>query len=240
MLDSWFYDFQWKSHEIWLCSSDAQKPSKTLVLIQGQAESAETGSYFCCQTENIFSWQIFRNAPLSPRPSPKSQEASGTRRAPGPHDLLLLLWQTLLARLLLGLLPCVTRNRNELEAWSAVLGPEELECPGAWLGFRLETGVARGIVRLQGTSHRHDGGNSSPSGTVWFLLRDDSKVVSLPGHQKRVLFHYPGSPIKRQVCIFRATTLFLNGEISRRVMTYPEYSEISLLMYIFNSIVITV
>ena len=52
-----------------------------------------------------------------------------------------------------------------------------------------------------------------------------------PAQESRVLT--PGPPKKSPL-------YFFIGEISRRVITYPRYSEVSLLVYIFNCIVINI
>lgn len=101
-----------------------------------------------CQTENIFSWQIFRNTHLPSRPSHKSWEDSAAQKAPPSSG------------------PCATRlclpgscqvsssgwqESAALSTYQQFWGLEEIHCLGASLVFSLQIWVARGVVSA---SHR--------------------------------------------------------------------------------------
>ena len=49
------------------------------------------------------------------------------------------------------------------------------------------------------------GGAPSPPFSVRLLLREGGSYWSLPNNGKRLLFDYPGSPVKEQAYIFRAS-----------------------------------
>ena len=173
MLELLFYDFLCESCAIWLCFSDAQKPGQTLVLIQGRAEFAESWLVSLgCQTENMFSWQIFRNTHLSPRPSHKSCEDSAARKAPrssGPRATRLCFPGSCQAS------SSGWQESAALSTYQQFWGLEEIYCLGASLAFSLQIWVARGVVRSTVHHTEPDGGAPSSPSAVCFLLREGCK-----------------------------------------------------------------